>query len=66
MDFLAFTQRFVTKQTESDSESEESGAELRSFGFSNESSGSKIKSQRNPKKIRKDGKDSATHSFNVV
>ena len=53
MDFLAFTQRFVTKQTESDSESEESGAELRSFGFSNESSGSKIKKSKKSKKDKK-------------
>ena len=53
MDFLAFTQRFVTKQTESDSESEESDAELRSFGFSNESSGSKIKKSKKSKKDKK-------------
>ena len=53
MDFLAFTQRFVTKQTESDSESEESGAELRSFGFSNKSSGSKIKKSKKSKKDKK-------------
>ena len=53
MDFLAFTQRFVTKQTESDSDSEESGAELRSFGFSNESSGSKIKKSKKSKKDKK-------------
>ena len=53
MDFLAFTQRFVTKQTESDSESEKSEAELRSFGFSNESSGSKIKKSKKSKKDKK-------------
>ena len=53
MDFLAFTQRFVTKQTESDSESEESDAELRSFGFSNKSSGSKIKKSKKSKKDKK-------------
>ena len=53
MDFLAFTQRFVTKQTESDSKSEESDAELRSFGFSNESSGSKIKKSKKSKKDKK-------------
>ena len=53
MDFLAFTQRFVTKQTESDSESEESDAELRSFGFSKKSSGSKIKKSKKSKKDKK-------------
>ena len=53
MDFLAFTQRFVTKQTESDSESEESDAELKSFGFSNKSSGSKIKKSKKSKKDKK-------------
>ena len=53
MDFLAFTQRFVTKQTESDSESEESDAELRSFGFSKKSSGSKIKKSKKYKKDKK-------------
>ena len=51
MDFLAFTQRFVTKQRESESESGESDADFRSFGFSS----SRSKNKR-PKKSKKDKK----------
>jgi hypothetical protein len=51
MDFLAFTQRFVTKQKESESESDESDADFRSFGFSS----SRSKNKR-PKKSKKDKK----------
>ena len=46
MDFLAFTQRFVTNQKESESESDESSIDFRSFGFSNGSSRSKNKKQK--------------------
>ena len=53
MDFLAFTQRFATKQKESESESEESGAEFRSFGFSNVSYRNKKKKSKNFKKDKK-------------
>ena len=53
MDFLAFTQRFVTKQKESESESDESDIDFRSFGFSNGSSRSK---KKKPKKSKKDKK----------
>merc|ERR1712212_583893 len=38
MDFLAFTQRFVNKKTESESESDELDTDFSSFGFSNGSS----------------------------
>ena len=53
MDFLAFTQRFATKQKESESESEESGAEFRSFGFSNVSYRNKKKKSKKFKKDKK-------------
>ena len=53
MDFLAFTQRFVTKQKESESGSDESVTEFRSFGFSNVTSRNKNKK---PKKSKKDKK----------
>ena len=52
-DFLAFTQRFATKQKESESESAESDTEFSSFGFSNGSSRSK---NQRPKKSKKDKK----------
>ena len=52
-DFLAFTQRFATKQKESESDSAESDTEFSSFGFSNGSS--RCKNQR-PKKSKKDKK----------
>ena len=53
MDFLAFTQRFVTNQKESESESDESSIDFRSFGFSNGSSTSKNKKQKKSKKDKK-------------
>ena len=53
MDFLAFTQRFATKQKESESESEESGAEFRSFGFTNVSYRNKKKKSKKFKKDKK-------------
>jgi hypothetical protein len=53
MDFLAFTQRFVTNQKESESESDESSIDFRSFGFSNGSSRSKNKKQKKSKKDKK-------------
>ena len=52
-DFLAFTQRFATKQKESESDSAESDTEFSSFGFSNGSSRSK---NQRPKKSKKDKK----------
>ena len=66
MDFLAFTQRFVTNQKESESESDESSIDFRSFGFSNGSSRSKNKKPKKSKKDKKRWKDSATHSFNAA
>ena len=56
MDFLAFTQRFATKQIESESENDDSETHFRSFGFSNGSSRGKIKKPTTTKKIRKGGK----------
>ena len=53
MDFLAFTQRFATKQIESESESEDSETHLSSFGFSNGSSRDKIKKSKKSKKDKK-------------
>ena len=53
MDFLAFTQRFVTNQKESESESDESDIDFRSFGFSN---GSSRRKDEKPKKSKKDKK----------
>ena len=51
IDFLAFTQRFATKQIESESESGDSETHFRTFGFSNGSSKDKIsKSNQNEKK----------------
>ena len=53
MDFLAFTQRFVNKQTESESESDELDTDFSSFGFSN---GSSMRKNKKPKKSKKDKK----------
>ena len=53
MDFLAFTQRFATKQIESESESEDSETHFSSFGFSNGSSRDKIKKSKKSKKDKK-------------
>ena len=53
MDFLAFTQRFVTKQIESESENEDSETYFSSFGFSNGSSRVKIKKSKKSKKDKK-------------
>ena len=53
MDFLAFTQRFATKQIESESENEESETHFSSFGFSNGSSRDKIKKSKKSKKDKK-------------
>ena len=54
MDFLAFTQRFATKQIESESENEDSDTHFSSFGFSNGSSRVKIrKSKRDKKRWKK-------------
>ena len=53
MDFLAFTQRFATKQIESQSENDDSETHFRSFGFSNGSSRGKIKKTNNYKKDKK-------------
>ena len=51
MDFLAFTQRFVNKQTESESESDELDTDFSSFGFSN---GSSLRKNKKPNKSKKD------------
>ena len=53
MDFLAFTQRFATKQIESESENEDSETHFSSFGFSNGSSRDKIKKSKKSKKDKK-------------
>ena len=53
MDFLAFAQRFVNKQTESESESDELDTDFSSFGFSN---GSSMRKNKKPKKSKKDKK----------
>ena len=53
MDFLAFTQRFVNKQTESESESDELDTDFSSFGFSN---GSSMRKNKKSKKSKKDKK----------
>ena len=53
MDFLAFTQRFVNKQTESESESDELDTDFSSFGFSN---GRSMRKNKKPKKSKKDKK----------
>ncbi|HBI40355.1 MAG TPA: hypothetical protein DDY16_05345, partial [Tenacibaculum sp.] len=53
MDFLAFTQRFATKQLESESENQDSETYISSFGFSNGSSGNKIKKSKKSKKDKK-------------
>ena len=53
MDFLAFTQRFATKQIESESENGDSETHFRTFGFSNRSSSGKIKKRNNYKKDKK-------------
>ena len=53
MDFLAFTQRFATKQIESESENEDSETHFSSFGFSNGSSRNKIKKSKKSKKDKK-------------
>ena len=53
MDFLAFTQRFATKQIESDSENDDSETHFRSFGFSNGASRVKIKKSTKYKKDKK-------------
>ena len=54
LDFLAFTQRFATKQIESESENEDSDTHFSSFGFSNGSSRVKIrKSKRDKKRWKK-------------
>ena len=39
---------------------------LEALDFQMEVLGEKMKNQRNPKKIRKGGKDSVTHSFNAA
>ena len=53
MDFLAFTQRFATKQLESESENQDSETYISSFGFSNGSSQNKIKKSKKSKKDKK-------------
>ena len=53
MDFLAFTQRFATKQIQSESENEDSETHFSSFGFSNGSSRDKIKKSKKSKKDKK-------------
>ena len=53
MDFLAFTQRFATKQIESESENEDSETHLSNFGFSN---GSSRVNRKKSKKSKKDKK----------
>ncbi len=53
MDFLAFTQRFATKQLESEGENQDSETYISSFGFSNGSSGNKIKKSKKSKKDKK-------------
>ena len=53
MDFLAFTQRFATKQLESESENQDSETYISSFGFSNGSSRNKIKKSKKSKKDKK-------------
>ena len=53
IDFLAFTQRFATKQIESESESGDSETHFRTFGFSNGSSKDKIRKSKKSKKDRK-------------
>ena len=53
MDFLAFTQRFATKQIQSESENEDSETHFSSFGFSNGSSRNKIKKSKKSKKDKK-------------
>ena len=53
MDFLAFTQRFATKQLESESENQDSETYINSFGFSNGSSQNKIKKSKKSKKDKK-------------
>ena len=53
MDFLAFTQRFATKQIESESENEDSETHLSNFGFSNGSSRVNLKKSKKSKKDKK-------------
>ena len=53
MDFLAFTQRFATKQLESESENQDSETYISNFGFSNGSSRNKIKRSKKSKKDKK-------------
>ena len=53
MDFLAFTQRFATKQIESESENEDSETHLSNFGFSNGSSRVNMKKSKKSKKDKK-------------
>ena len=53
MDFLAFTQRFATKQLESESENQDSETYISNFGFSNGSSRNKIKKSKKSKKDKK-------------
>ena len=53
LDFLAFTQRFATKQIQSESENEDSETHFSSFGFSNGSSRDKIKKSKKSKKDKK-------------